>query len=620
MSEQRIASSEESDTELFSIRYSPFAVRSTRGFSLISTMIAVAVFAMIGLAAYNLEVASTRALRAYREKEDVAALADQYIEIARNLPYSQVGTINGNPHGILADQPNLLNITYDNNKYQLYYVVNYIDDPADGTAALGTDPAPDDYKEVKLYIKNPSDGLIVPFETNVVPQGLEGLASGGALSLQVINASGLPVPGASLTITDTALSPAINVTRTANSAGNWIEVGLPDSANSYHVVAAESGYSTDQTYPSTQNNPNPAKPDATISNGQVTKISFSIDQLSSLTVNAVNQTCQPLSGVGVKLQGTKLIGANPNVYKFSNTYSSNSSGQVVVNPIEWDTYTPSITTSSYMIYGSSPIQQINLLPGTAQQSTLVLGPSTTNSFLVIVKDASSGNPIEGASVELKSTTPSYDKTILTDGSILYQSDWSGGSGQYDFSTTTASDYYQDDGNVNTVTLPTGVRLRQVAGQYVASGQLTSSSFDTGTASSSYTTLFWNPTSQTASTSVEFQIATNNDDATWNFVGPDGTASTYYTTPGTTINAAQSSARYLRYRMYLSTLSTSTTPVVSNVTVNYVSGCASPGQAMFSGLSSGSGYTLIVSMPGYQTQTISNVNISGYNTLQIQLSQ
>ena len=591
--------------------------RSRSGFSLITTVIGVAIFAMLGIAAYDLEVSSTKALRAYREKEDVAALADQYIEIARNLPYSEIGTVNGNPHGVLSDQPSPLSVTYNGNSYQIYYAVEYVDDPADGTAASSTafDSAPNDYKQIKVYVKNSQDGLVVPFTTNVVPLGLEGLASGGALSLQVINADGLPVPGASLTITNSSVSPSINVTRTANASGNWIEVGLPDSVSSYQITTTKSGYSTDQTYASTVGNPNPVKPNATISNGQVTQVSFSIDQESALTLNTVDQTCQPLSGVGLELRGTKLIGT-PSAYKFDNTYTSNSSGQVALNPIEWDTYTPAITSPSYMIYGSSPIQQIDLLPGTSQQSTLVLGPSTSNSFLVIVKDASTGNPIQGASVELIKS-PSYDSTLLTAGSILYQNDWSGGSGQADFSAS--NEYASDDGNVDTGVLPTGVRLRKIGSSYVSSGSLTSSSFDTGTASSSYTTLFWNPTSQSASTSVELQVATNNDDATWNFVGPDGTASTYFTTPGTTINAAQSNNRYFRYKLYLATTGTSTTPVVSNVTANYVSGCASPGQAMFAGLSSGSNYSLIVSMAGYQTQTISNVNISGYNSLQVQLS-
>src|SRR5580704_11831266 len=124
------------------------------GFSLITTMIAVGIFAMLGVAAYNLEVASTKALRAYREKEDVAALADQYIEIARNLPYSEIGTISGNPHGVLPDQPNELNLTDNGTKYELYYVVTYVNDPAAST----TDNSTEDYKQVKVIVTNPEDG------------------------------------------------------------------------------------------------------------------------------------------------------------------------------------------------------------------------------------------------------------------------------------------------------------------------------------------------------------------------------------------------------------------------------------------------------------------------------
>lgn len=587
------------------------------GFTLISSLVAIAVFLMLGVAAYSLSIASIRGMRAYRESATVAALADQYIEIARNLPYSEIGTVSGNPNGVLPDLPNATSTTYNGTTYQIYYAVSYVDDPADGTIVDGTDSAPNDYKQVKLYIKNLEDGLVSQFTTTIVPQGLEGLASGGALYLQVINANGQPVSGASVTITNSSISPALDVTRTTDSNGNWVEVGLPDSVDGYHIVATKSGYSSDQTYPSTASNPNPAKPDATIANGQVTKVSFSIDQQSSLTLNTVDQLCKPLSNVGVELRGTKLTGTSPDVYKFDNSYTTNSTGQVTIDPIEWDTYTPAITTSSYMIYGSSPIQQIVLLPGTAQQSTLMLGPATVNSLLVIVKDASTGNPIQGASVELTSTSTAFDATKLTAGSILYQDDWSGGPGQSDFSAT--NEYATDDGNIDTQTLPTGVRLKESSGVYASSGTLESSSFDTGTASTTYTTLFWNPLSQSASTSVAFQIATNNDDATWNYVGPDGTAATYFTAPGTTINAAQSNNRYLRYKMYLSTATTTITPVVSNVTVNYVSGCASPGQAMFAGLTKSNDYQAMVSMAGYTTQTITGIQVDGYNVLEVDMS-
>ncbi|HUO55822.1 MAG TPA: hypothetical protein VMU27_00065 [Candidatus Paceibacterota bacterium] len=588
-----------------------------RGITLISAVVAVAIFALISLAAYGALTAIIRDTNTLREQVVISSLADRYMEIARNLPYSQIGTLSGNPPGMLPDLPNAASTTVNGTTYDIYYDVTYVDDPADGLISSSTDydPNPNDYKQVRLNIQNMQTGVVIPFVTTMVPKGLEGLANGGALAIKVFNAVGQPVPNASITIVNNSLSPHLNLLRTTDANGNWTEVGLPDSVNSYSITATKSGYSSDQTYAASSTNPNPTKPYATISNGQVTQISFSIDQVSSLQLNLVNATCQPINGVGVELRGQKLIGT-PNVYKFDNTYTSKSNGAILLPALEWDTYTPAVVTPSYMIYGSSPIQQINVLPGTNEQSELVLGPTTANSLLVDVKDASTGNPIRGATVELMSTSPSYDTTLLTEGSTWTQADWSGGSGQQQF--TVSNQYYQDDGNVDTQTLPTGLRLVQGPNGYVSSGSLESSTFDTGTGSTTYTTIAWTPTSQSASTSVAFQIATNNDNATWNYLGPDGTVSTYYTVPNTSIYAGASNNRYIRYKTYLSSLSTTTTPVLSSVNLNYVSGCAAPGQAMFAGLQAGNNYTLIVSMSGYTTQTITNLSINGYNTLEVDL--
>jgi hypothetical protein len=127
-------------------------------------------------------------------------------------------------------------------------------------------------------------------------------------------------------------------------------------------------------------------------------------------------------------------------------------------------------------------------------------------------------------------------------------------------------------------------------------------------------------SQSASTSLTFQIATNNDNATWNYLGPDGTPSTFYTTPSTMVSASHTNMRYLRYKAFFGTTDTTTTPVLSNVTVNYVAGCFAPGQAMFAGISADNSYSLTVSMAGYQPQIISNITVGGNNMLQVNLSQ
>jgi hypothetical protein len=544
-------------------------------------------------------------------------LASQYLETARNLPYAQIGTVQGNPHGSLPDQSNPNTVTVSNTTYQVYYEVTYVDDPADGTALLGTDYASNDYKQVKLSIKNISTNKISNFVTNIVPSGLENLTNGGALSISVINAVGQPVPGATINITNNSLSPSINLSRESDTNGKWIEVGLPDSANSYHITVTKSGYSQDQTYPITVQNPSPVKADATIANGQVTQVSFSIDLLSNLTFNTLTQTCGPISGVGIEVKGAKLIGT-PNVIKYDNSFTSNSNGQIALNNIEWDNYTPALIGSTYMIYGSSPIQQINLLPNTSQLFNLILGAKTTNSLLTIVKDSSTGNPIEGATVQLTNTSPSVNLSGTTGGSLWSQQFWNGGSGQVNWVNTTK--YFQDDGGIDTTTTPLAIRLIASNGHTLFnSGYLESSTFDTGSANTTYTTLNWQPTSQDPAATVKLQIATNNDNATWNFVGPDGTSNTYYTTPGTTIGSSNNNNEYIRYRVFLSTTNTSKNPTVTSVSVNYVSGCFTPGQVIFPGLTASGTYKVTVSMAGYTTKIISNLNVSGYQVLSVLLT-
>jgi type II secretory pathway pseudopilin PulG len=99
--------------------------------------------------------------------------------------------------------------------------------------------------------------------------------------------------------------------------------------------------------------------------------------------------------------------------------------------------------------------------------------------------------------------------------------------------------------------------------YETSGTFESSSFDaTASAAFNYVTL---TTTQPAGTNLTFQIATNNDNATWNYVGPDGTAGTSYSVPATI--RLNTTGRYIRYKATLTGPGTST-PVLSDISINY----------------------------------------------------
>ncbi len=582
----------------------------------------MAIFAILLTGILGAYAALSKTVKAAREKTVLSSLASYYVETIRNMPYSQVGTASGNPHGNLPDYTNAITQKIEAFTYKIYYEVTYIDDPSDGTILAGTDPAPDDYKQVKMDILNVATGQVTSFVTNVVPKGLEGTINAGALLIKVMNASGQPVTDATIHIQSVGLTPSVVLDRESDSNGQWAEVGLPVGVNAYHIVVTKPGYSSDQTYPITVQNPNPTKPDATIANGQVTQISFAIDYLSNLNIKTLDSLCQPVSGVNLNVLGAKLIGTSPKVYKFNQNFTSNA-GLVALNNIEWDTYTPTLLTGqSWVVRGTSPIQKIDVLPGTTQTFTMILGSNTTaNSLLVIVKDKTTGVALEGANVHLqKGGSVPQDYYAITGGSVWIQSDWSGGSGTQMWSATSSKDhYYQDDGNVDSNSSPTGLRLKKTSGKYAPAGWAESSTFDTGTNATNFTTISWQPTSQDPNTELKFQIAANTDNATWNYVGPDGTAGSYYAVSGSNISSTLDNNRYVRYKVYLSTAQNNKTPVLTSVNLNFVTGCFTPGQVFFPDLTAGNNYSLDVTLDGYATKTINSVNINGNQPLEILLT-
>jgi hypothetical protein len=104
--------------------------------------------------------------------------------------------------------------------------------------------------------------------------------------------------------------------------------------------------------------------------------------------------------------------------------------------------------------------------------------------------------------------------------------------------------------------------------YVASGNLVSTVKDANPIAGStptWTTLSWNA-STPAGTTVKFQVAGHNNAlGAFNFVGPDNTPATFFTTSGASLSQFNGS-RFLKYKAYLSTTSSAVTPTLSDVTV------------------------------------------------------
>ncbi|MFA5134618.1 MAG: carboxypeptidase-like regulatory domain-containing protein [Patescibacteria group bacterium] len=154
------------------------------------------------------------------------------------------------------------------------------------------------------------------------------------------------------------------------------------------------------------------------------------------------------------------------------------------------------------------------------------------------------------------------------------------------------------------------------------GELVSSTFDIGEAASNsqFTTILWDNASQppeTGTESVRFQIASNTDNSTWNFIGPDGTSGTYFTDGSGDIDSSHDGDRYIRYKLYLSTDDIYYTPVLTNVRIGYTLECLPPGQAYFDGMAA-EDHVIEVTMDGYEDSNVS-VSVSGYTTEEVLLT-
>ncbi|OHA98706.1 MAG: hypothetical protein A3E02_01585 [Candidatus Zambryskibacteria bacterium RIFCSPHIGHO2_12_FULL_38_34] len=579
-------------------------MKNSQGFSLVEVIVASSIFAIVAMSIYQGFISINALISASRDKIAAVNLINSEFELIRNLSYSNVGLSGGIPNGVLLATSTIIQ---DGREFDITRTIRNIDDPFDGTiGGSPNDLSPADYKMVQIKVscnacKNPLD---ISSVSNVSPKNLETASTNGALFVKVFDANGNPVSQADVSIVEGALG--INISDTTNNTGTLEIVDVPPASNAYRIIVTKDGYTTDRTYPASVSNPHPIKLDATVILQQLTQISFVIDKVSTINVYSKNIQCTPIADVPFTITGAKLIGTNPDVLKFSGSFSTDASGSKILSNMEWDTFTFTVG-SGFNLAGVNPPSPFAVLPDSTQNVDIILAQGAPNNLLVTVKDSATGLPLSGVNLTL--TQGSFSASQITGMGYLEQTDWSGGAGQSDFTDQTK--YWSSDGNIDTNSPAGELKLLKVLGSYVSSGVLTSSIFDTGT-SSNFSSIVWTPTDQppqSGTDSVKFQLATSGDSTattTWQYLGSDGTGATYYTLSDNNINPVHNGDRYFRYKVFLSSAADNKTPNVASIAVTYTSDCIPPGQALFSNLSSGN-HDLLLEKSGYQNQTY-GVNI------------
>ena len=394
-------------------------MKSSRGVTLIDTVVGVALMLIVFLGIFAAFQLSVDVVLNNKARAGAVALADERMEYVRSLPYSSIGTVGGIPSGTLAQSES---VTLNGVAYTRRTLVEYVDDPKDGTGAADTTGTAD-YKAVKVDVSWPSHtgardvAVVSRFEPS---SGLESTVTGGTLTINVVDASGQPVSNAQVTVVNASSSPTVNLTTYSNVNGSITLPGTPAASN-YAITVTKSGYSTAQTYASSAQNPSPSPANLTVSNNQTTSSTFAIDQLSSLTIlTLLYDSTTTIGSVPVTVTSAKTIGTG--IHKYSASVGGTGSATTTLSSMEWDTYTMSVpSTTGYDLASSCSPQPVSLSPGASVSTTLYLAPHTSNSLPVKVVSGTDGSLISGASVQLSKTGFSATQTTDSCGQTFFSS-------------------------------------------------------------------------------------------------------------------------------------------------------------------------------------------------------
>ncbi|MCF7815955.1 MAG: type II secretion system GspH family protein [Candidatus Pacebacteria bacterium] len=337
----------------------------SRGFTLIELLVTIAIVSLVFGGLMTSVQFTMKLINNSKVSTSALALANERIEYIRSLAYADVGTVGGIPNGLI---PQKATTTLNEILFHERILVAYVDSEDDGVGGADTNGILADYKEVKVeYSWSTQNGTSsISLLTVVVPQGIESTVGGGTLTVNVFDASVLPVAGAEVHIFNDTTTTTIDTIRYTNAAGVAMFAGAPAAAN-YQIDVTKLGYSTHKTYSATTSNPNPATPAVAVLESAVSTMNFQIDRLSDLRVRTIGPATtgsfvdlfDDMSNVysatnTVIIAGEGVLDGGPGAYMATGTILSVPEEPATFTSwdlISWNSIEPASTTLTTHVFG-----------------------------------------------------------------------------------------------------------------------------------------------------------------------------------------------------------------------------------------------------------------------------
>ncbi len=405
-----------------------YKFKNKKGFTYIESVVFLFIFSLVVITFYQVFSLGTRYIVNSKNRLGAISVANEKMEIDRNLKYKDVGTVGG---FISGNIPQTENVIENNQKYKVQTEVSYRDDPFDGTLnGSPNDTDWEDYKIVKVIVSwdnGAADRGNVFIVSQFSPPGLESVnATDGVLSINILlaeaNGGNNGVAGFNVHIENSDLG--ISEDRQTDSAGNITIIGLKQSIQKYKLTVSKTGYKTVTTFPPYPiTSFNPTDVNATVIAGTINNESVEVYKIANLKISAVDYLDNPVSNVHFKLVGGRVLGTTNdqpplNVYEFNKVDTTGADGTKEYKSVGLGQYTLGLDSSEakYSIVGMNQISPFNLVAGITNNIKIKVADRLVTGYLVNVLRKIDNSPLNSASVELKNTNLNYDRTVVADNS------------------------------------------------------------------------------------------------------------------------------------------------------------------------------------------------------------
>lgn len=390
-----------------------------KGFSILEVVAAIFIFSIVTVTIYGSFSAGLKSIARSKHRVAATELANEKMEIVRNMPYSDIGTQDGVPSGVL---PQNETVWKSNQKFNVRTTIIYIDDSLDGVAG-GTpnDKVSRDYKEARIEViwGDIEWGKGVVLVSRFVPNGVENESGGGTFVLNVIDSTGQGISGTEAHIVNSHSNPQVDTTMQTDSTGSILLAGMPSGDRNYEISTSKDSYESVSTlppYPATAYDPTDIH--GSVEEGGLSSKSIIFDQTGTITITSEDLNSNLVPSMHFHLKGGRILGTtrdipSQSVFNCNQDLSTDSGGNLVLENMSPGNYTVGFTESGYTLIGTeAPLLHFSLAPVQSLGVTLLVVDNSINSLIATIKNPITDEPISGASVRVYNGTD-FDQALTT---------------------------------------------------------------------------------------------------------------------------------------------------------------------------------------------------------------